>query len=86
MARKVLRSIVDDVPVKVDMQPLNHKSEKVLSPDELQLQIDEARKGKAKVDSKYVGNGDGLEHLFDYKYDYPQFLNSVSYIIKKGRE
>lgn len=85
MARKKIRSLIDDVAVKVEMQPVELTSDKVLTPDELEQQIDEARKGKAKVDSKYVGNGDGLEHLFDYSYDYAKFLDSISYIIKKGK-
>jgi hypothetical protein len=82
MARRQLRSIVNDVPIKVEMQPIEHKADKVLSPEELQLQIEEARKGKAKVDSKYVGNADGLNHIFEYKYDYSQFLSNMSHIIK----
>lgn len=83
MARRQLRSIVNDVPIKVEIQPIEHKADKVLSPEELQIQIEEARKGKAKVDSKYVGNADGLNHIFEYKYDYGQFLSNMSYIIKK---
>lgn len=85
MARRQLRSIVNDVPIKVEMQPIEHKADKVLSPEELQIQIEEARKGKAKVDSKYVGLGDGLNHVFEYKYNYGEFLSSMSYIIKKGK-
>lgn len=86
MARRALRSIVNDVPIKVEMQPIEHKADKVLSPEELQIQIEEARRGKAKVDSKYVGNADGLNHIFEYKYDYAGFLANIAHIIKKGRE
>jgi hypothetical protein len=85
MARRKLRSIVDDVPVKVEMNVVNPITDKVLSTEELQIQIEEARKGRAKVDSKYVGNADGLNHLFDYSYDYAGFLADMSYIIKKGK-
>lgn len=85
MARKSLRSI-KDVPIKVEMQPVQHASDTVLTTEQLQLQIEEARKGKAKVDSKYVGNGDGLDHIFEYKYDYGKFLANMSYIIKKAKE
>jgi hypothetical protein len=85
MARRPLRSIVNDVPIKVEMQPIEHKTDKVLSPEELQIQIEEARKGKAKVDSKYVGNADGLNHVFEYKYNYCELLANMSYIIKKGK-
>lgn len=86
MARRALRSIVDDVQVKVEMQPIEHQTDKVLSPEDLQIQIEEARRGKAKVDSKYVGNADGLNHIFEYAYDYGKFLESMSYIIKKGKQ
>lgn len=86
MARKSLRSLVNDVPVKVEMQPVELiATDRVLTPDELETQIEEARRGKAKVDSQYVGNGDGLAHIFDYSYDYAGFLESMSYIIKKGK-
>lgn len=74
------------IPIKVEMQPVEHQSDSVLSPNDLASQIEEARKGKAKVDSKYVGLGDGLNHLFDYKYNYGEFLSNMSYIIKKGKE
>jgi len=86
MARKTLRSLVNDVPVKVEMQPVELTSDKVLSPEELADQIEEARKGKAKVDSKYVGNADGLQHLFEYKYDYPRFLDNMLYIIRENKK
>ena len=74
------------VPVKIEIQPIDHQTDKVLSPEELQEQIEEARKGRAKVDSKYVGNAQGLKHLFEYKYDYARFLDNMSYIIKKGKD
>ena len=46
----------------------------------------EAKKGKAKVDSHYVGNAEGLNHLFEYEYDYAEFLSNISYIIKEGKK
>lgn len=53
---------------------------------ELEKQLSEAKKGKAKVDSKYVGNADGLNHIFEYKYDYAKFLENISYIIRQAKE
>jgi hypothetical protein len=84
--KKTYRSIID-VPIKVEMQPIEHASSKVLSPDELAEQIEEARKGKAKVDSKYVGfELDERGHLFDYKFNYVRFLENMSHIIKTAKE
>lgn len=74
-----------DIPVKVEMNVVNPVAEKVLTPEELQIQIEEARKGRAKVDSKYVGLADKLPHLFEYRYDYAGFLANMAYIIKKGK-
>lgn len=53
--------------------------------EDLEKQLAEARKGKAKVDSKYVGNAEGLAHLFEYNLDYVKFLSNVSYIIKESK-
>ena len=53
--------------------------------EDLEKQLAEARKGKAKVDSKYVGNAEGLTHLFEYNLDYVKFLSNVSYIIKESK-
>jgi hypothetical protein len=83
--KKVYKSIAA-IPVKVEMQPVEHASNRVLTTEELQQQIEEARKGKAKVDSKYVGfELDERGHVFDYKYDYPQFLSNMSHIIKEAK-
>lgn len=83
--KKTYRSLLN-IPVKVEMAPVEHVSNRVLSVDELAEQIDEARKGKAKVDSKYVGFELGeAGHLFDYKYDYPRFLENMSHIIKEAK-
>jgi len=69
------------------MQPVEHQSSRVLSTDELAEQIDEARKGKAKVDSQYVGfELDERGHLFNYKFDYPRFLENISHVIKVAKE
>jgi len=79
---KKFKSIID-VPIKIET---GCDSDHVLTPVELQEQLEVARKGKAKVDSKYVGNAEGLNHLFEYDYDYSKFLDTMSYIIKKGNE
>jgi hypothetical protein len=83
--KKSFKSIIA-VPIKVEMQPVEHASNRVLTTEELQAQIDEARKGKAKVDSQYVGfELDERGHLFDYKYDYVRFLENMSHIIKQAK-
>ena len=33
-----------------------------------------------------IGLADGLNHIFEYKYDYAQFLDTITYVIKKGKE
>jgi len=84
--KKVYRSIAA-IPVKVEMQPIEHASDSVLTVDELQEQIEEARKGKAKVDSKYVGfELDERGHLFDYEFNYVKFLANMSHIIKEAKK
>lgn len=83
--KKVYRSLLN-IPVKVEMAPVEHISDRVLTIDELTEQIDEARKGKAKVDSKYVGFELGdAGHLHDYQYNYPRFLENMSHIIREAR-
>lgn len=72
------------IPVKVEMAPVEHKSDRVLTVDELADQIEEATKGKAKVDSKYVQYADA-GHLFEYKFDYVRFLQNMSYVIKEAK-
>lgn len=74
------------IPIRVEMSEVQHTSEHALTTDELAIQIEEAKKGKARVDSKYVGNADGLNHVFDYHYDYAQFLDSMSHIIKEAKK
>ena len=54
--------------------------------EDLEQQINDAKVGKAKVDKKYVGLGDGLNHLFDYQYDYLEFLSNIKYVIQHGKE
>jgi hypothetical protein len=81
--KKSFKSIIAH-PIKVEMQPVEHQSTSVLTVDELASQIDEARKGKAKVDNEYVGYAEP-GHLFDYKYDYPRFLENMSHIIKEAK-
>jgi hypothetical protein len=83
--KKTYRSLAS-IPVKVEMQPIEHASSRVLTTDELAEQIDEARKGKAKVDSKYVGfELDERGHLFTYKLDYGLFLENMAHIIKEAK-
>ena len=83
--KRKLRSLID-IPIKVEMSPVEHMSDHALTPDELALQIEEARKGKARVNSKYVGNAEGLGHLFDYKLDYARFLDNMKHIITEAKK
>jgi len=86
LKKKTYRSLAS-IPVKVEMQPVEHATDRVLTTEELQEQIEEARKGKAKVDSKYVGfELDERGHLFEYKLDYVSFLSDMSYIIKEAKK
>jgi hypothetical protein len=80
---KKLKSLLS-IPIKVEMQPVEHVSDRVITVDELSNQIEEARKGKAKVDSKYVGYNQA-GHLFEYKFDYVRFLDNMSHIIKEAK-
>jgi hypothetical protein len=83
--KKSFKSIIAH-PIKVEMQPVEHKSDRVLTVDELAVQIEEARKGTAKVDSQYVGfQLDERGHLFDYKFNYQEFLSNMSHIIKEAK-
>jgi hypothetical protein len=81
--KKSFKSIIAH-PIKVEMQPVEHQSNRILTVDELSSQIDEARKGKAKVDNEYVGYAEP-GHLFEYKYDYVRFLDNMSHIIKQAK-
>ena len=74
------------VPVKVEMSEVKHTSEHALTIEELAEQIDEARKGKARVDSKYVMYDNAGRHLFEYKFDYFRFLDNMTHIIKNAKE
>ena len=74
---------IADIPIKVEMGVVKHTSDHALTPAELSDQIEEARKGTARVDSKYVGY-EG--HLYEYEYDWPQFLASMNHIIKEGKK
>lgn len=82
--KRSFKSIIA-VPIKVEMQPIEHASNHVLGVDELSSQIDEARKGKAKVDNHYVGYNEA-GHLFDYEYDYVEFLDNMKHIIQQAKE
>jgi hypothetical protein len=84
MEKKQYKSLMA-IPVKVEMAPVEHMSDRVLTTEELQIQIDEATKGKAKVDSKYVEYSNEAGHLYEYKFDYGRFLENMSYIIKQAK-
>jgi hypothetical protein len=73
------------VPIRVEMSEVKHDSKNVLTVEHLAVQIEEARKGKARVDSKYVNYNNEAGHLFDYKFDYSKFLENMSHIIKKAK-
>jgi len=82
--KKTYKSIAA-IPVKVEMQPVEHKSDTVLTIDNLQQQIEEAKKGKAKVDNHYVDYRNEAGHLFEYKFDYVKFLDNVAHIVKEAK-
>lgn len=83
--KKVYKSLIN-IPVRVEMSEVKHTSSNALTVDELAIQIEEAKKGKARVDSKYVGfELDERGHLFNYTLDYAQFLESMAYIIKSAK-
>jgi len=81
--KRTFKSIVA-IPVKVEMQPVKHASDRVLTVNELAEQIEDARKGKAKVDNQYVHYNEA-GHLYEYSYDYVRFLENMSYIIKSAK-
>ena len=85
LKKKSFKSIIAH-PIKVEYAPAEHISDRVLTTDELQRQIEEARKGKAKVDNEYVNfKLDERGQLFEYKYDYPRFLENMSHIIREAK-
>lgn len=85
LKKKSFKSIIAH-PIKVEYAPAEHISDRVLTVDELQNQIDEARKGKAKVDNEYVNfKLDERGHLFEYKYDYPRFLENMAHVIRQAK-
>lgn len=84
MAVQQYKSLINDVPNRIEMQDVTHELQNVLTVDELAKQLDEARKGKARVDSKYV-DYQSRGHLYDYKINYPEFLDDITHIIKEGK-
>ena len=82
--KKKYKSLLS-VPVKVEMSEVKHSSQHVITVDELTIQIEEAKKGTARVDSKYV-NYEEKGHVFEYELNYPQFLEDITYIIKEGKK
>lgn len=83
--KKSFKSIIAH-PIKVEYAPAEHISDHALTVEELSVQIEEARKGKAKVDNEYVDfKLDERGHLFEYKYNYPRFLENMAHIIKEAK-
>jgi len=76
-----LKSIAD-YPIKIEK---SSSDTGVISVQDLEEQIEQARKGKAKVDSKYVGNADRMKHIFEYSFNYPRFLENIVHIIKEKK-
>jgi hypothetical protein len=50
--------------------------------NELIIQLEEAKHGKAKVDKNYV-EYDNNENLFKYNIDFIQFIDDITHILKK---
>lgn len=80
--KRKYKSLIHDVPNKVEMQKKEHELQNVLTVDELENQLDEAIKGKARVDSKYVDYKE-RGHLYDYQINYTEFLDSMAHIMKE---
>ena len=53
--------------------------------NDLEAMLQEARKGRAKIDKQYV-DFDKKGHLFDYNINFNQFLDDINYIFKKHKE
>lgn len=77
---------IKSIPIRVEMSQVQHTSKNVLTVEHLSTQIEEAKKGKARVDSKYVNYQNDAGHLFDYKFDYISFLQNMEHIIKNGKQ
>ena len=71
--KRKYKSLIHDVPNKVEIQKKEHEMQNVLTVEELEEQLEEAIKGKARVDSKYV-DYQSRGHLYDYKINYTEFL------------
>lgn len=83
--KKKYKSLINDVPNKVEMQKKEHDLQNVLTVDQLEQQLSEAIKGKARVDSKYV-DYQTRGHLYDYQINYVQFLEDMSHIMKEVKK
>lgn len=81
---KKYKSIIN-IPVRVEMQEVQHCSTNALTVDQLATQIEEAKKGKARVDSKYV-EYESFGHLFDYNLDYARFLDNIAHAVKHAKQ
>ena len=49
--------------------------------NDLETMLQEARKGRAKIDKQYVDYEDKGQ-LFDYKIDFTQFLEDIDHMFK----
>ena len=83
--KRKYKSLIHDVPNKVEMQKKEHELQNVLTVNELEEQLNEAVKGKARVDSKYV-DYKTRGHLYDYKIDYTEFLDDVAHIMREVKK
>lgn len=80
--KRKYKSLIHDVPNKVEIQKKEHEMQNVLTVEELEEQLEEAIKGKARVDSKYV-DYQSRGHLYDYKINYTEFLDDMAHIMRE---
>ena len=80
--KRKYKSLIHDVPNKVEIQKKEHEMQNVLTVEELEEQLEEAIKGKARVDSKYV-DYESRGHLYDYKINYTEFLDDMAHIMRE---
>ena len=80
--KRKYKSLIHDVPNKVEITKKEHEMQNVLTVEELEEQLEEAIKGKARVDSKYV-DYQSRGHLYDYKINYTEFLDDMAHIMRE---
>lgn len=51
---------------------------------DLEEMLQEARKGRAKIDKQYV-DYDDKGQLFEYNIDFTEFLEDIDHIFKEGK-